>query len=149
MKKLEEKLIAPCGMNCGICARYLAGKYRVQEAGIKIPYCIGCRMRGKFCSWIEKKCKSVKNGEIEFCFECKKFPCERITSLDERYKRLYRMSMVDNLKFIKDRGIEEFLKSERKKWKCRKCGEILSCHNGLCFKCDLVKLKTKEAKFRW
>jgi hypothetical protein len=48
-EEIREKLIAPCGMNCGICSGYLASKYDIESKGIKMPYCIGCRPRDKKC----------------------------------------------------------------------------------------------------
>ena len=45
IEEMREELIAPCGMNCGICSGYLASKYDVKGKGVKMPYCIGCRPR--------------------------------------------------------------------------------------------------------
>ncbi|MCJ7713313.1 hypothetical protein MUO66_02495 [Candidatus Bathyarchaeota archaeon] len=59
------------------------------------------------------------------------------------------MNMVDNLKYIKEHDMNKFLKSEEKKWKCSKCGEIICCHNGVCYSCDLDKMKTKKKLYRW
>ncbi|MFC1995459.1 DUF3795 domain-containing protein [Chloroflexota bacterium] len=51
---MNEELIAPCGMNCGICSGYLASKYDIKSKGIKMPYCIGCRPRDKKCAFLKK-----------------------------------------------------------------------------------------------
>ena len=59
------------------------------------------------------------------------------------------MNMVDNLKYIKEHGMDEFLKAEKKKWECSKCGETICCHNGICYSCDLDKMKTKKKRYRW
>jgi hypothetical protein len=37
----DTELIAPCGMNCSACSRYLARKYDVNRKGLSIPYCAG------------------------------------------------------------------------------------------------------------
>jgi len=99
--------------------------------------------------FFKKRCNLLLNNKIKYCFQCKDFPCERLQRLDKRYRTYYRMSMIDNLKFIKKNGISKFLREEKKKWKCKKCGELICCHNGLCFKCDLVKLKRKKKRYRW
>lgn len=146
---LDKTLIAPCGMNCSICSRYLALKNSTNKKGIRIPYCLGCRKKKK-CAF-QKKCPLLRSNKIEYCFQCHDFPCKRLQKLDERYRTHFRMSMIDNLKFIKKKGILKFLKKEKGKWQCKKCDELICCHNGLCFKCDFVKLKNKrkEKLYRW
>lgn len=146
---MQKELIAPCGMNCAICAYYLALQNKIREKGIRLPYCEGCRIRKKICAPIMKKCALLRKGKIEFCFECKKFPCRHLKKLDDRYCKFYHMSMIENSKFIKRHGFRKFLASERKKWRCKKCGGTICCHNGLCFKCDVQKLKKKRQKYRW
>jgi hypothetical protein len=44
--------------------------------------------------------------------------------------------------------MEKFLEEEAEKWQCPECGGVISCHNGLCFECDLEKLKAKHRKYR-
>jgi len=56
----------------------------------------------------------------DFCFECEKFPCESIKKLDDRYKKRYDMSEIENLEFIKKHGIDKFLESQRKKYQSKK-----------------------------
>jgi hypothetical protein len=148
IKNIEE-LIAPCGMNCALCSGYLAKKNDIKKEGIGMPYCSGCRPRDKKCAFIKKDCSLLLNGEIKYCYECRDFPCDRLEKLDKRYRERYRMSMIDNLNLIKEKGIEKFLLSEKEKWSCPQCGESICCHNGLCFKCDLEKLDNMENKYRW
>ena len=57
--------------------------------------------------------------------------------------------MIENLKFIKINGIDQFVEKENKKWKCPDCGGTISCHNGICFECGLDKLKQKKKMYRW
>ncbi len=145
----NEELIAPCGMNCALCSSYLAKKNDIKEKGIKMPYCDGCRPRDKKCAFLKKKCPLLLEKEIRYCYECSEFPCDRLKTLDKRYRERYRMSMIDNLNYIRDKGIDKFLLSESKKWQCSKCGEFICCHNGLCFICDIKKLEILENKYRW
>jgi len=145
----NSELISPCGMNCAICASYLAMKNDVKSKGIRMPYCAGCRPRNKKCAFLKKHCSKLSNCEVSFCFECEGFPCDRLKSIDGRYKSLYRMSMIENLVFIKANGLEKFLDSQEQSWRCGNCGELVCCHNGLCFKCNLEKLSIKKQKYRW
>jgi hypothetical protein len=149
MKSFAEELIAPCGMNCAVCSRYLAFRNDLKSKKINHSYCTGCRLQNMICSCIKKKCDLIFNGTIRFCFECDDFPCKSINHLDVRYKKHYRMSEIENLKFIKEYGVNKFIKQQVKKWKCEKCGELICCHNGICYNCEADKLKTKKRRFRW
>jgi hypothetical protein len=148
MKKknpISKELIAPCGMNCAICSRYLA-----YVNNLKRSQCIGCRPAKKNCGAVLKnKCMGNKNifkGNGSFCFECGFYPCRKLKHLDERYRTNYRMSMIENLESIKKHGIIQFARNQYKKHHCRKCGGLISTHNNKCFKCDTItKLVDKNA----
>jgi hypothetical protein len=146
---MEEKLIAPCGMNCGVCASYLAMKNDLKKKGIGKTYCAGCLPRGKNCDFMKKQCDLLGKGLVRFCYDCGDFPCRRLKALDKRYRTFYHMSMIENLEFIKKHGIGRFLEKEAAKWYCHECGEVICCHNGLCFNCGLDKLRQKKHKSRW
>ncbi|MHB8084222.1 MAG: DUF3795 domain-containing protein [Dehalococcoidia bacterium] len=136
-------------MNCAICSRYLALKHDVRSKGIRISYCTGCRPKDRKCASIKKKCPQLLNGQIKYCYECQDFPCNNLRHLDQRYKTFFRMSMVENLLFIKAHGIKQFISAEEEKWKCPQCGQELCCHNGICFACGSIKLIDKKNKYRW
>jgi hypothetical protein len=145
---MEEQLIAPCGMNCGVCVAYLAQKNDLNKQGFKRIYCPGCLPRGKNCLFMKSKCEKMGEGLVRFCFECTDYPCRRLKGLDKRYRTKYHMSMIENLDFIKANGIEAFLEKETAKWACPECGETVCCHNGLCLNCSLETLK-QNRKYRW
>lgn len=146
---MNKELIAPCGMNCAVCSSYLALHKDVRTKGIRVPYCKGCRQRNKKCAFIKKRCNLLLNRKVEYCFECRDFPCENLKRLDKRYRTLFEMSFIDNLDFIKENSIEEFIETQKKKWKCPDCGGVICCHNGICFDCGLEKLKAKKNIYRW
>jgi hypothetical protein len=145
---MNEELIAPCGINCGICSRHLALKNNIRSKGIKISYCTGCRPRNWVCSFIKRDCSLLLNGKVQFCYECEDFPCAKLSKLDMKYKTTFRMSPIENLRNIKENGVEKFLASESGKWKCPECGGVICCHNGICFNCGLETLKKKKM-YRW
>ena len=149
VSSIGPELIAVCGMNCALCSSYLSMKNDLKNKGIKMPYCVGCRPKNKICSFIKKKCSKLSNNEVNFCYECKDFPCENLSAMSNRYNTRYRMSMVDNLVFIKQNGLEKFLQQQKQTWKCPTCGELICCHNGLCYNCQLEILKNKKEKYRW
>jgi hypothetical protein len=146
---VEEMLIAPCGMNCGVCASYLALKNDVKNQGLKISYCTGCRPRNKKCAFLKKRCRRLMEGQVKYCYECLEFPCEPLHGLTKRYRTLYRMSMIENLAIIRDQGIQALLEREAEKWRCPDCGGVISCHNGLCFSCGVEAIINKKKKYRW
>ena len=146
---MNEELVAPCGMNCAICSSYLAFRHDVKQAGIRIHYCVGCRPRNKKCAYLKKRCSLLLNGQVRYCYECQNFPCEKLLHLDKRYRTLFRMSMIENLEYIKANGVRQFLGKEKAKWQCPSCGDIICCHNGICFKCGTSKLKNKKTIYRW
>lgn len=146
---MEEILIAPCGMNCGICSGYLAMKNDVKSKGLRMPYCTSCRPRDKQCAFLKKRCQKLLDGSVKYCYECEDFPCRNLKVIDKRYKERYRMSMVENLEYIKENGMEKYLEKDAKKWRCPDCGGVICCHNGICFSCGLEKLKAKKQIYRW
>ncbi len=145
----HTQLIAPCGMNCSLCSGYLAGQSDVKSKGIRMPYCAGCRPRGKQCAYLKKHCALLINGKVTYCFECRDFPCERLQHLDKRYRTHFHMSPIENLEYIKKNGVDKFIAAQRRKWRCSSCSGTICCHNGLCFNCDLEKLKKKKKLYRW
>jgi hypothetical protein len=104
---MDKKLIAPCGMNCGVCLHYL-------RANNKCPGCFSGRKVNGRC--IKCGIKLCKNRHGEYCFDCDNFACERLKRLDKRYKERYKMSEIENLKTIKEKGIKSFLIQEEKRW---------------------------------
>ena len=67
MVNLNEELIAPCGMNCGICSGYLAYKNNIKGRGL--PNCAGCRARNKQFAFIKKEMQNdlkLLKGEIKY-----------------------------------------------------------------------------------
>jgi len=131
---MKSSLIAPCGMNCGICMAYLREKNK----------CPGCRgidinkpvTRAK-CKI--KNCKELDKNNLKFCFKCNKFACERMKHLDKRYRTKYNMSMIENLENIKKFGIRQFVKNEKIRWACSQCAGTICVHRGYCSNCGKQK----------
>ena len=150
---MNEVLIAPCGMNCAVCSAYLARRYDIKTKGVKMPYCAGCRPSNRQCAWLKKRCSMLLNGEVEYCYECSEFPCNRLCHIDQRYITNFRTSFIENLEYIRDNGIGQFLAKQEEKWKCPECGGVICCHNGICYDCGLDVLKERIAdgknRYRW
>jgi len=117
MNKIDDTLIAPCGMNCAHCTLYLNYKYSGKPDelhGLK-GGCSGCRPRDKKCAFVKQKCELLRKKKIQFCYECKNFPCEQILKLDKRYeKKGWDVSFSGNNRRIKKIGLKKFIKEQEK-----------------------------------
>ncbi len=138
--KFNPELVAPCGMNCAICRGYIAYTHGIPRVSGKITYCAGCVHRAKNC-YIKRNCKKLTKHEIHSCSECDKMPCEKLAHLDKRYRERYGMSMVENLKLLKEKGMDELLKNQSEKFTCPSCGDVICVHDAKCFSCG-YKQKT-------
>jgi len=105
--------IGVCGLDCGLCPRY----YTVGPS--RCPGCGGPCFSDKHpsCSFIT--C-CVKKRSLEVCGQCPEFPCSKFKSEGE-YRRLESSSyppsrkMLPNLRFIREKGIKEFMKGQEKR----------------------------------
>lgn len=123
-----QELVAPCGMNCALCQAY---------QGKGLP-CFGCGKSSKRKSC--QNCSILKcDKKTRFCYECADYPCKRLKQLDQRYQSKYKMSMLENLDYIKTKGIDEFIKQQNKKYTCTKCGKLRTVHQEDCFYCTNMK----------
>lgn len=126
-----EGLIAACGMNCGVCIGHLRDKkpcggcFKIDDAH-KPNSCRSCSI---------VNCEKLAGSKSGFCYECKIYPCARLKKLDKRYRSKYGMSMIENLDYIKQSGIEAFLQHEQQRWSCKKCGAGISVHRDYCLNC--------------
>ncbi|HEX8992135.1 MAG TPA: DUF3795 domain-containing protein [Anaerolineales bacterium] len=124
------KLIAACGINCGVCRAHL----RVNNP------CPGCRAddRGKPKTRVRcrlKTCEKRSGSTAGYCFTCDEFPCADLVHLDTRYRVRYGLSPIDNLLSIKNDGIRKFIQNENEKWTCPACGAVLCMHEPQCLVC--------------
>ena len=126
----NHDLIAPCGMNCGICRVHLRVKNR----------CCGCRgvnlHKAHHCTTCSiKNCSQLATTASGFCYDCPKYQCSRLKLLDKRYRQKYYMSMIENLDAIQLEGLDTFADTERIRWTCPSCGGIVCVHTGTCLNC--------------
>jgi hypothetical protein len=124
------ELIAPCGMNCGICFAHLRDKNA----------CPGCRIKSYLKPKTRSNCR-IKNctllidADSGFCYDCDEYPCKRLKQLDKRYRTKYNMSMIENLNNIQRLGNDQFLQKEQIRWRCPDCGGPICVHRGFCLNC--------------
>ncbi len=88
-KKLIDT-VAYCGLICGVCKNTEKG-------------CQECRSGGGAEDCYQRRCCLEKN--IDGCWQCAIFPCEKGFFADEEWKGL----CIGFVQCIKDKGIEEFV----------------------------------------
>ena len=126
MPRMRRELVAPCGMNCNLCSW-------VQDPAK--PGCKGCRPRNRGCTHLKGLCEKLALQEIDFCYKCESYPCERLLHVESRYNRAHNYSFIENLDYIKKRGMAAFLRREAKRYTCEECGKLLTIHNDRCPHC--------------
>lgn len=83
-----------------------------------------------------KNCEHLARGKSKYCSDrCGSFPCARLKQLDKRYRTKYGMSMIENLVQIREVGIRQFVRNEKAKWLCPRCGELICVHKPTCVSC--------------
>ena len=138
MARMTGELIGPCGMNCALCASYLAYSSDVPKKPGTVSHCAGCRPRDKQCAFIKKRCAKIGRKEIAFCFECGEMPCPDLLRVDKLYRTKYGMSLVANLEFLRAKGMTAFLRLQKKEHACPECGDIVCVHNRKCLSCGTI-----------
>ena len=126
-------MIAPCGLDCSIC--FMALK--------KTDPCPGCNgpdeNKPDFCAHLCRiaLCPKRKENGYRFCDECPDYPCEDVMEKENRYTSQYplRESPMENLRRIREAGMEAFLEQECRAWTCEQCGSPINIHTGICSGC--------------
>jgi hypothetical protein len=101
-----------CGLDCGLCPRYHT------VGASRCPGCCGPDFFNKHpsCSYIT--CCVKKKG-LEVCAQCDEFPCSKFASwLDKTMIEdsfLTHQKIKPNLYFIREQGLEKFLKQQKKR----------------------------------
>ena len=130
MKNRKNEL-APCGVFCGACPSF-------------DKTCNGCssenkkqKRKSKWNCEIRKCCYEEMN--VEYCGHCNSFPCEKINSKlikshigDKKFK--YRHEIPDNMKKLKELGVDKFIKFKEKKFTCPYCKGTIHFYH---YKCSL------------
>ncbi|KGE70848.1 DUF3795 domain-containing protein [Spirochaeta lutea] len=124
----EERMIAPCGVNCTYCYSHLKKKKpcpgcRSEDVG-KPGHCLVCKI--KTCA---------QDVGVVVCSDCSRYPCTLIKRLDKSYRTRYNESLVLNMKVIHEKGLAYYLDFEKRRLRCPACGGVLSIHYKQCASC--------------
>lgn len=129
----RAEMIAPCGLDCNICSHALLDNNPCQ--GCNGPDNGKPEFCAKFCGII--LCQKRKENGYKFCDECPNYPCDDVMERETRYTSQYphRESPIDNLRTIRDFGMDAFLEQEQQNWTCPNCGSAFSVHHRSCGRC--------------
>ncbi len=84
-----------CGLNCIFCPMY-----NIEEG------CKGCGGEGSH-SCHKIRC-SIEKQDIEFCFECSEYPCEKYERASEKDSFITYANIFKDTEYIKNNGIDNY-----------------------------------------
>lgn len=131
MNKRRNEL-APCGIFCPACPSYNKS-------------CLGCpsedKKQNRKSKWSCKIRKCCYEGmKVDYCGYCKSFPCGIIDKKlikshkgDTKFK--YRHEIPENMKKLKQLGVEEYIKRKKQEYSCPDCGGIFYFYYNICSQC--------------
>jgi hypothetical protein len=138
----DKKVLAGiCGLYCGTCPNYLAEResdtvrveaiaktnnLNVSQVGCDgclsdrvMPFCVECKNGFRACA---------REKGVTWCFECVEFPCKRL----EEFTKIHivdgvphHATVIEDLKYMKEHGVEEWVNRQEKAGKCPSCGKRL------------------------
>ena len=139
MRQDVLELVGICGLYCGTCPNYLAYRKddveqlnRISQAtGIPIenircdgclsdkvmPYCMECRFR---------QCAGEK--KVTWCFQCHDFPCQWLSDFTNAHiinGISHHAHVIEDLRYMKQYGIEQFAEEQERAGRCPQCGDAL------------------------
>lgn len=139
---MKTKYDSYCGLYCGACEILFMNelgnieeKAKEWKMSINDVKCSGCKTTQNSIYCIDcdiKLCAESRN--VEFCNECSSFPCSRILNFrNDKYP--HHSVVFKNLKTIKEKGLDYWLKEQKKRWKCAKCGSRFTWYDETCKNC--------------
>lgn len=133
--------IAPCGVFCGACPSYN-------------KTCLGCpsenteqKRRSKWGCKIRKCCYEEKN--LDYCGYCDEFPCDIVnkkllTNHKDQKEFEYRYEIIEDMKRLKEIGVDELIKLKNKEYTCPNCNGTIAFYN---FKCNTCGRVYKDGRY--
>jgi hypothetical protein len=151
--EIDERLLAPCGLYCGVCGVYYATRdnntkfleklldfYRETIPGsdnltIEDLKCEGCLsdMTSLFCSECKIK-KCVAEFGFEGCHQCSDFPCKHIEDFPVPVGKKVILRATP---YWSEHGTEKWVQSEEARYICPECGHKLFRGARRCNNCKI------------
>ena len=158
--KGKEYLAAACGTYCGACPAYIAKHSEDEQIKMKLQKrlpsgpmnakiegfvnymnnqrCDGCLSGGMLaghCQRCDIRLCAANKQTVTRCCDCEELPCHRITDLINQGDYSHRQEYLPNLEKIRQMGVQEWIKYEQERWRCRRCGLPISWYDAECAGC--------------
>lgn len=128
-------LVAPCGIDCGVCELYLA-RYNTElmdhliASGFSedVLPCDGCRVNRGKCPILPFNCATYECADekgVAYCSECSEFPCHKLMPCIDKAEKLQHNMKTYNLALIKKNGVKAFIQQSIKIKKAYFKGKML------------------------
>ncbi len=98
-----DSLFSLCGLNCGLCPMYVRGN------------CGGCFTGSPCYPTCPIASCSLRHGNVEYCFECSRYPCKRYDGIDLHDSLISHRNQKKDLAKAGQMGIEAYQAELRKK----------------------------------
>ncbi|MBU2510861.1 DUF3795 domain-containing protein [bacterium] len=133
---IQNELLSPCGLYCGVCAIYIADKENNQKFKEKLApvyavkpeelQCKGCMSQDEdsiffYCKICPIKTCAKEKG-FEGCYQCDDFPCDHIDKFSIPVGKKVILRAIPQWKEL---GTQEWVKQEEERYTCPKCGNKL------------------------
>ena len=93
---------ALCGLNCCLCPRFHT------DGPSRCPGCGGPDFASKHPTCAVITC-SMKHGSVEYCFECKEYPCKRYSTIGNVDSFISYQNVIRDLSLAKQ-NLDQYLK---------------------------------------
>ena len=145
---VQEELLAPCGLYCGVCAIRIAAandnqKFKEKLApvyGVKADdiQCEGCMSRDEDMVFVYcKVCPiktCVKEKKLSGCHQCDEFPCKQVDEFSIPVGKKVIMRAIPQWREL---GTEEWVRQEESRYTCPQCGNALFRGARRCNQCKV------------
>lgn len=103
--KRTDNLFSLCGLNCNLCPGFVRGD------------CGGCSADSPCTLTCTIAPCSVKHGNVEYCFRCEKYPCDKYVGFDQHDSMVLHRNIKKDVEKAKRIGIEAYREEQRAKKK--------------------------------
>jgi len=149
MTEINQALLAPCGLYCGVCAIFIAHRdnnlkfkdrlvnvYKPLTESIDDIQCTGCLSNGIIFGYCQscpiKSC--VKEKDLEGCYQCNDWPCKLINRFPIPVGKKVIMRVIPQWREL---GTEKWIKKEEIRYHCPYCGNSLFRGAKRCNSCKI------------